>query len=61
MFPICAKGDDQKLESQTWQEPVEDAQLSYHKHSYRRRDAYATFRSASGTPEARHVAEPIVS
>jgi hypothetical protein len=26
-----------------------------------RRDAYATFRSASGTPEARHVAEPIVS
>ena len=36
VFPICAKGNNQKPESQTWApEPFEDTEPSFHKHSYR--------------------------
>ena len=46
MFPICAKGDDQKLESQTLQRSQSQMRkLSYPQTQRHRRDAYATFRS----------------
>src|SRR5271157_565764 len=48
VFPICAKGDDQKLESQTLRGASRRCAAVIPQTQRLRRDAYATFRSASG-------------
>src|SRR5271165_5255091 len=47
VFPICAKGDDQELKSQTLRGSSRRCRAVIPQTQRHRRDAYATFRSAS--------------
>ena len=60
VFPICAKGDDQKLESQTLRRSQSQMRSCHSTNTAAQARRLCYFSLGIRHPVARHVAEPIV-